>query len=66
MDDARTREVAPCETVHTLPSPAVAPPLTAAAKLPEPVMGHFVYESAEALTIAGHGMVIQPAAHDAP
>lgn len=58
MDDARTRETAPCQTVHAFPSPAATSPLTAAAKLPEPVTGHFVYEAAEALAVAGHGVVI--------
>lgn len=66
MDDARTREVAPCETAHTLPDPAATPPLTAAAKLSEPETGYFVHETAEALTVAGHGVVIQPALHDPP
>ena len=66
MDDARTREIAPCQTFHTVPSPAAASPLTAAAKLPQPVTSHFVYETAEAAAVAGHGVVVQPALHDAP
>ena len=66
MDDARTREIAPRQTLHALPSPAAASPLTAAAKLPQPVTSHFVCETAKATAVAGHGVVVQPALYDTP
>ncbi len=66
MDDAGTRKMKPCETLHSLPGPTTATVLTAAAKCGQPMASDLVYETAEAVTVARHGVIIQPALYNTP
>ena len=66
MDDAGTGEMKPRKTLHSLPCPTTVTTLTAAAKHGQPVASCLVNETADAVTVARDGMIIQPALHDTP
>ncbi len=55
----------PCKALHPSPRPATANKLTAAADYFQPKTSHLVHETADAASVAGDGMVIQPALHNA-
>lgn len=52
------------EALHTFPRPALPSALTAAAKHVQPEARHLVDEAADAVAVAGDGMIIQPALHN--
>ena len=64
MNDAGTRKLR--QTLHSLPGPPTATTLTAAAKHEKPVASDLVIETADAVAVAGDGVIIQPAPHNAP
>ena len=66
MNDAGTRKMKPRKTLHSLPGPTTLTTLTAAAKYRQPVTSDLVHETAEAVTVARHGVIIQPAPYNAP
>ncbi len=66
MNDAGTREMKPRNTLHSLPRPPMATTLTATAKYGQPVASYLVNETADAVTVARDGVIIQPALYDTP
>ena len=66
MNDAGTREMMPRETLHSLPSPTTATTLTATTYQRQPVTSYLVDETADAVTVARHGVIVQPALHNTP
>ena len=57
--------MASTKTSHPSPRPATATSLTTAAEYFQPETSHLVHEAADAVTVAGDGMIIQPALHNA-
>jgi len=66
MDDARTGKMTPGKTLHPIPRPTTATSLTAAAEHVEPKTSDLVYKTANAVTVARDGVIIQPALHNTP
>ena len=64
MDDAWTRKMLSCETLHTVPGPAFATSLTASTKHEEPQTSYLVDEATNPMTVAGHSVIIQPTLHN--
>ena len=66
MNDARTGEVEPRKSLHSLPRPAAVTSLAATTKLKQPVASYLVHETVDAVTVARDGMIIQPALYNTP
>ncbi len=64
MSDARAREITLRQTVHALPRPFRATSLATTTNDAQPQSSDLTDETIEPLTVAGHGVVIQPALHD--
>ena len=65
MGDAWTGEMTPREALHPFPCPSVASSLATAANHAKPLTSDLVHETADAVTVARDGMIIQPALHNA-
>ena len=57
--------MASAKTSHPSPRPATATSLNTAAEYFQPETSHLVHEAADAVTVAGDGMIIQPALDNA-
>ncbi len=66
MNDVGTRKMNPRETLHSLPGPPTATTLTATPKYSKPVSSYLVDKTADAVTVARDGVIIQPAPHHPP
>ena len=65
MKDAGTRKVDARQALHPVPRPARTTTLAAAANHLKPQTSDLVDKTTEALTVAGHGVIIQPALNNA-
>ena len=66
MNEAGTGKMKPRQTLHSLPGPTTTTTLTATSKCGKPVSSYLADETADAVTVAGDGVIIQPAPHNAP
>lgn len=64
MDDAGPGEIAAGQTLHAIPRPTRATALTAPSNGIEPMTSHLIDEATDRVTIARHGMIIQPALYN--
>jgi len=66
MDDAGTRKVTPHKATHAVPRPTMATALTTSANHTKPITSYLVHETADAMSVARDGMIVQPALHNRP
>ncbi len=65
MGNPRTGQMTPCETLHPFPGPSFGSSLATAANHAKPQACDLVHETADVVTVARDGMVVQPALHNA-
>jgi len=66
MDDAGTGEMDARKALHSFPRPTTVTSLTAAPKRPTPETSDCGRETVDAVAVARHGMIIEPALQNAP
>ena len=66
MNDEGTGKMTPRYALHSFPGPPTATTLTAASKYGKPVSSDLVDKTTDAVTVAGNGVIIQPAPHHTP
>jgi len=66
MGDAGTRQMQTDEPLHSFPCPLAATTLTPLTDHRQPEPSDLVNETAQAVTVARDGVIVQPALHNTP